>query len=49
MTEPVKGEASVKEYTLEEVSKHTTTDSCWLVIGNSSNGEYVLRYGFVKE
>jgi hypothetical protein len=28
-----------KEYTLDEVSQHTTTDSCWLIIGNASNGE----------
>jgi cytochrome b involved in lipid metabolism len=29
----------LKEYTSDDVSKHTTTDSCWLIIGNSSNGE----------
>lgn len=28
------------EFTLEDVSKHTTTESCWLVIGNASTGEY---------
>mmetsp|Transcript_14552 Transcript_14552/g.23653 ORF Transcript_14552/g.23653 Transcript_14552/m.23653 type:complete len:135 (+) Transcript_14552:101-505(+) len=28
----------LKEYTSEEVSKHTTTESCWLIIGNSTNG-----------
>lgn len=27
-----------KEYTLEEVAKHTNSDSCWLIIGNASNG-----------
>mmetsp|Transcript_107902 Transcript_107902/g.302182 ORF Transcript_107902/g.302182 Transcript_107902/m.302182 type:complete len:133 (+) Transcript_107902:71-469(+) len=28
----------LKEYTADEVSKHTTQDDCWLVIGNQSNG-----------
>nr|AAM27441.1 microsomal cytochrome b5 [Phaeodactylum tricornutum] len=27
-----------KEYTLDEISQHTTTESCWLIIGNASNG-----------
>lgn len=27
-----------KEFTLEEVQQHTSTSSCWLIIGNSSNG-----------
>jgi cytochrome b involved in lipid metabolism len=27
-----------KTYTLEEVSKHTKTEDCWLIIGNASNG-----------
>jgi len=29
----------LKEYTADEVSKHTTQDDCWLVIGNQSNGK----------
>lgn len=28
-----------KEYTLGEVAEHTTTESCWLIIGNEKNGE----------
>merc|ERR1712151_1162044 len=33
------GEPSAKkEYTLEEIGKHTTEESCWLIIGNASNG-----------
>ena len=31
--------SELKEYTLDQVAKHTTTDSCWLVIGNDNNGE----------
>jgi cytochrome b involved in lipid metabolism len=31
---------SIKEYTLEEVSKHNKTDDCWLVIGNIKNGKF---------
>lgn len=33
------GEKELKEFTADEVSKHTTQDDCWLVIGNQSNGE----------
>jgi cytochrome b involved in lipid metabolism len=29
-----------KEYTLEEISKHTTQESCWLIIGNLNNGAF---------
>eukprot|EP01084_Bolivina_argentea_P234290 394436_1 len=28
----------LKAYTAEDVSKHTSQDDCWLVIGNESNG-----------
>jgi hypothetical protein len=35
MSEEVK-----KLITLDEVKQHTTADSCWLVIGNSSNGTW---------
>jgi hypothetical protein len=31
-------EETKKEFTQEEVSKHTTSESCWLTIGNSNNG-----------
>lgn len=31
-----------KEYTADEVAKHTSNDDCWLIIGNSSNGTYVV-------
>ena len=31
---------SEKQYELDEVAKHTSTESCWLIIGNSSNGTY---------
>uniref|UniRef100_A0A7S1E0H8 Cytochrome b5 heme-binding domain-containing protein n=1 Tax=Thalassionema nitzschioides TaxID=33649 RepID=A0A7S1E0H8_9STRA len=27
-----------KQYTLDEVSKNNTEDSCWMIIGNMSNG-----------
>lgn len=37
--------SELKEYTLDEVAKHTTTDSCWLVIGNDNNGEFVFVRG----
>lgn len=26
------------EFTQDEVSKHTSNESCWLTIGNSNNG-----------
>lgn len=35
-------EKELKEYTADEVSKHTTQDDCWLVIGNQSNGEFQI-------
>ena len=28
----------LKEYTTDEVSKHTSEDDCWLIIGNEMNG-----------
>eukprot|EP00544_Gedaniella_sp_CCMP2646_P003650 CAMPEP_0202494032 /NCGR_PEP_ID=MMETSP1361-20130828/10479_1 /ASSEMBLY_ACC=CAM_ASM_000849 /TAXON_ID=210615 /ORGANISM="Staurosira complex sp., Strain CCMP2646" /LENGTH=136 /DNA_ID=CAMNT_0049124423 /DNA_START=37 /DNA_END=447 /DNA_ORIENTATION=+ len=31
-------ETKKKEFTLEEISKHNTQGSCWLIIGNLSNG-----------
>lgn len=34
--------SELKEYTLDEVSQHTTTESCWLIIGNEKNGEFCL-------
>ena len=33
-------ETKKKELTLEEISKHNTQDSCWLIIGNLSNGAF---------
>jgi cytochrome b involved in lipid metabolism len=27
-----------KEFTMEEISKHNSEQSCWIVIGNKSNG-----------
>jgi hypothetical protein len=33
-------ETKKKEFTLEEISKHNTQDSCWLIIGNLSNGAF---------
>mmetsp|Transcript_15167 Transcript_15167/g.23818 ORF Transcript_15167/g.23818 Transcript_15167/m.23818 type:complete len:136 (-) Transcript_15167:190-597(-) len=31
-------EETLKEFTAEEVFKHTSQEDCWLVIGNESNG-----------
>lgn len=28
----------LKEYTSTEVSKHTSEDDCWMIIGNENNG-----------
>lgn len=28
----------LKEYSTEEVSKHTSEDDCWMIIGNEQNG-----------
>jgi hypothetical protein len=28
-----------KTYTLEEVKKHTSSESCWLIIGNANTGK----------
>jgi hypothetical protein len=37
-------EETLKEYTVEEASKHTSQDDCWLVIGNQSNGTSMLDF-----
>ena len=31
-------EVKKKEFTLDEIKKHTTAEDCWLIIGNESNG-----------
>lgn len=28
----------LKEYTTEEIAKHTADDDCWMIIGNENNG-----------
>ena len=33
----------VKEFTLDEISKHQSHDDCWLIIGNASNGMYINK------
>jgi cytochrome b involved in lipid metabolism len=33
---------TLKEYTADEVFKHTSQEDCWLVIGNESNGAFSL-------
>jgi len=38
-----------KEYDLEEISKHTTSKSCWLIIGNATNGKFVFVFGLVPD
>ena len=37
--------SEAKEFTLDEVAKHTKTEDCWLVIGNATNGEIFLGVG----
>jgi hypothetical protein len=32
----------LKEFTADEVFKHTTQEDCWLVIGNASNGKFIV-------
>ena len=44
VTETTKTE--VKEFTLEEVSKHQSHDDCWLIIGNESNGMLTQKSAF---
>lgn len=39
VTETKKSE--VKEFTLDEISKHQSHDDCWLIIGNESNGMFI--------
>jgi hypothetical protein len=34
----VSEETNKKEYTLDEIAKHTSHDDCWLIVGNQSNG-----------
>jgi hypothetical protein len=44
-------EETKKQFTLEEVAKHTTHDDCWLIIGNQSNGtetRCILLFGSVE-
>lgn len=36
-------EEKKKEFTLEEIAKHNTQESCWLIIGNLNNGAFHLR------
>jgi len=36
-TDPT-SEKKNNEYTLEEVAEHTSYESCWMIIGNSTNG-----------
>ena len=35
--------SELKEYSLDEVAKHTTAESCWLIIGNDNNGESTVH------
>lgn len=37
-------EVAVKEFTLDEVQQHTSTKSCWLIVGNSTNGKVFLPF-----
>ena len=52
VTETTTTKAEVKQFTLDEISKHQSHDDCWLIIGNESNGMYeyicinVLAYGY---
>jgi hypothetical protein len=41
VTETTKSE--VKEFTLDEISKHQSHDDCWLIIGNESNGMFIYE------
>ena len=38
-------EAKKKEYTLDEIAKHTKQDDCWLIIGNASTGAFIFVIG----
>ena len=46
VTETTTTKAEVKQFTLDEISKHQSHDDCWLIIGNESNGmyEYICIY-----
>lgn len=38
----------LKEYTADEIAKHTTEDDCWMIIGNETNGRYSNSVSFPK-
>ncbi|KAL7573398.1 hypothetical protein ACA910_006504 [Epithemia clementina (nom. ined.)] len=37
-TPTINNDDNTKEYTLDEIAKHNTAESCWLIIGNATNG-----------